>query len=283
MGQYFFCIKCLFILNVKWEYIVKPRIFKHSTRKILETSSFCSGDYDGTEQACSSQWGQAKDEKEGWEGQCSPWKAWESLRSPHPSLTRGAGLSPAPQLLRLLLGSGSHLPNLHFTASFSPHIWDRIHLSLQTAQPSNIADFLTPFSGIITRSFSISHAPALPAPAPKVDFISGLWPSAPPVWCEGRSPGPRLQLRSPCPDCESLLTLAQNRPVALGKWRDWIFTGISYILYFIRNFHISFCLWSIWLSESLLMHSSHTHPSPISFQHAHFPTFESFCTTSDPL
>lgn len=167
MGQYFFCIKCLFILNVKWEYIVKPRIFKHSTRKILETSSFCSGDYDGTEQACSSQWGQAKDEKEGWEGQCSPWKAWESLRSPHPSLTRGAGLSPAPQLLPLLLGSGSHLPNLHFTASFSPHIWDRIHLSLQTAQPSNIADFLTPFSGIITRSFSISHAPALPPPPPR--------------------------------------------------------------------------------------------------------------------
>lgn len=57
--------------------------------------------------------------------------------------------------------AGEWLPpsNLHFTASFSPHIWDRIHLSLQTAQPSNIADFLTSFSGIIPpRPFSISHA-----------------------------------------------------------------------------------------------------------------------------
>ena len=53
------------MLSVKWEHIVKPRIFKHSTGKILETSSFCSGDYDGTEQAHSGQWGQAKEEKKG--------------------------------------------------------------------------------------------------------------------------------------------------------------------------------------------------------------------------
>lgn len=50
-----YCFKCLFMLSVKWEHIVKPRIFKHSTGKILETSSFCSGDYDGTEQAHSGQ------------------------------------------------------------------------------------------------------------------------------------------------------------------------------------------------------------------------------------
>lgn len=55
----------MFILSVKWEHIVKPIVFKHSTGKILETSSFCSGDYDGTEQVCSSQGGQAKDEKKG--------------------------------------------------------------------------------------------------------------------------------------------------------------------------------------------------------------------------
>ena len=160
------------MLSVKWEHIVKPRIFKHSAGKILETSSFCSGDYDGTEQAHSGQWGQEKRErKEGWVGQCSPWKTWQGRRSPHPYLTQGAGLSPAPEQFCLLLGSGSYLPNLHFTASVSPHIWDRIHLSLQTAQPSNIADFLTTCSGIITRPFSISHAPALPpTPPPENGF-----------------------------------------------------------------------------------------------------------------
>lgn len=157
---------------------------------------------------------QKRKRKEGWVGQSFPWKTTEGRRIPHPYLTQGAGLSPGPKLLCLLLGSGSYLPNLHFTASFSPHIWERIHLSLQTAQPSNIADFLTTCSGILTRPFSISHAPALPSPAPW-KWISFL------VWCGGRrSPGPQLQLRSPCPDLQFLLTLAQNRAVALGKWRD---------------------------------------------------------------
>ena len=71
---------------------------------------------------------QKRKRKEGWVGQSFPWKTTEGRRIPHPYLTQGAGLSPAPELLCLLLGSGSYLPNLHFTASFSPHIWERIHL-----------------------------------------------------------------------------------------------------------------------------------------------------------
>lgn len=116
--------------------------------------------------------GQRWKERKGKRASVLPERGGESPRSPHPLWL---GVQGCPQHPNCSVFCWGVAPTFQICISLplSLLIWDRIHLSLQTAQPSNIADFLTSFSGIITRPFSISHAPLTPpSPLPLRKWIS---------------------------------------------------------------------------------------------------------------